>query len=175
MKTIIISIQKLLSVRLNLVIYALSFTLPIFISNPQWITGTVVNCLLFLTAEKLSKKESLPVVVLPSLGAVTYGVLFGPQTMFLYYFLPFIWIGNYLLMFLFSTLKNQKYFIRVAVSSFAKYLFLFLLANLYFGLKIVPKLFIVSMGTLQLVTALSGGILSFFILKFINKNYGRNG
>ncbi|PJC32904.1 hypothetical protein CO049_01525 [Candidatus Roizmanbacteria bacterium CG_4_9_14_0_2_um_filter_36_12] len=171
MKTITLSIRKLLLLRLNLVICALSFTIPIIVSHPQWITGTVVNCLLYLTAEKLSKKEILPVIVLPSLGAITYGVLFGPQTIFLYYFLPFIWVGNYLLISLFSALKNQNYFIRVVLSSFTKYLFLVVFANIYFGFKIVPKLFITSMGMIQLVTALSGGILSYFILKFLNKNH----
>ena len=171
MKTITLSTRKLLLLRLNLVICALSFTIPIIVSHPQWITGTVVNCLLYLTAEKLSKKEILPVIVLPSLGAITYGVLFGPQTIFLYYFLPFIWVGNYLLISLFSALKNQNYFIRVVLSSFTKYLFLVVFANIYFGFKIVPKLFITSMGMIQLVTALSGGILSYFILKFLNKNH----
>ncbi len=171
MKTTALSIRKLLLLRLDLIIYALSFTIPIIVSHPQWITGTVVNCLLYLTVEKLSKKEYLPVIVLPSLGAITYGVLFGPQTVFLYYFLPFIWIGNYLLIYFFSLLKKQNYIIRVAVASFAKYLFLVVFANIYFGFKIVPKLFITSMGIVQLVTALTGGILSFFILKFLNKNH----
>jgi len=169
METVASSIRKLLLLRLNLVIYTLSFAIPIIVSHPQWITGAVVNCLLYLTAEKLSKKEYLPVIVLPSLGAITYGVLFGPQTVFLYYFLPFIWVGNYLLISLFSMLKNQNYFIRVILSSLTKYLFLVIFANIYFGFKIVPKLFITSMGIVQLITALTGGILSYFILKLLKK------
>ena len=171
MKIITLAIRKLFALRWNLVIYGISFAIPIFISHPQWITGTIVNCLLYITAERLSKKESLPVVVLPSLGAIAYGVLFGPQTVFLYYFLPFIWIGNYLLVFLSTAIKNQNYFIRVVLSASIKYIFLVAFANLYFNFKIVPRLFITSMGIIQLVTAIAGGILSYFILKLLNKDH----
>lgn len=71
-------------------IYASAFLIPAIFSAPQLVTGTMVNALLFVAAQKLTKKELYPALVLPSLGAVTHGVLFGPQTIFLYYFLPFI-------------------------------------------------------------------------------------
>jgi len=161
-----ISIHKLLLVRLNLVIYFLAFTIPILISHPQWITGTVINCLLYLTAEKLSNKSILPVVILPSLGAITYGVLFGPQTVFLYYFLPFIWLGNYLLITVFSLTKKQNFVLRVIVSALAKYLLLFIFARMYFNFRIVPELFVTSMGIVQLITAFSGGLLAYSVLHF---------
>jgi hypothetical protein len=171
MKTITLSIKKVLLLRLNIVIYFLSFSIPFVIPYSQLVIGTVVNCMLCLASQKLSKREYLPVVVLPSLGVITYGVLFGLQTVFLYYFLPFIWIGNYLLISIFSILKNQNYFTRIILSSFIKFFFLVSFANIYFGLKIVPKLFITSMGIIQLITALIGGILSYFIIQLLNNNY----
>ncbi|PIP14922.1 hypothetical protein COY88_02950 [Candidatus Roizmanbacteria bacterium CG_4_10_14_0_8_um_filter_35_28] len=63
---------------------------------------------LFIAVQKFSYKKILPVIVLPSLGAILNGVLFGPATIFLYYFLPFIWIGNLILIYSFSQLV--KYF-----------------------------------------------------------------
>jgi len=171
MKTLITSVHKLLLFRLNLVIYFLAFTIPVVISHPLWIVGTVINCLLYLTAERLSEKSILPVVVLPSLGAIIYGVLFGPQTVFLYYFLPFIWLGNYTLIKIFVLTKNQNFFLRTVFASSAKFLLLFSFAKIYFGFQIVPQLFVTSMGIVQLVTALAGGILAYFILQFSKSKY----
>jgi len=169
MKTILVSAKKLLLTRFNLIIYSLAFFIPVFISQPQWLTGTVVNGLLFLTVTKFSRKSVLPVMILPSLGAITNGILFGPQTVFLYYFLPFIWMGNYLLVSIFSLTKNQPYFLRIIFAALAKYLLLVVFAQIYFGFKVVPQLFLTSMGIIQLVTALSGGVFAFIILQFLQK------
>lgn len=156
---------------LRIVLPALAFTIPFIISGPQWLTGTVVNCFLFLFATRLPKRSSILVAILPSIGALLHGVVFGPFTSFLIYFLPFIWMGNYLLISTFSLIKNHNYFIRVVVSSVIKFGLLVSFAYLFYGLKIVPKMFITSMGLIQLITALTGGILSFIILQLINNKY----
>ena len=96
MKTLAFNLQKYLALRLNLVIYTLGFAIPFVIAQPQLFTGTIVNALIFTASEKLDRKSLYPILFLPSLGAITHGVLFGPQTIFLVYFLPFIWLGNYL-------------------------------------------------------------------------------
>jgi len=107
--------------------------------------------------------------VLPSLGAVINGILFGPATVYLYYFLPFIWLGNLILVTIFSKVRQKNYFLAVLSSSFFKSLLLFLVANLYFSQQIVPKIFLTAMGSFQLVTALAGGAISYIIIKKINE------
>ncbi|MDP2585260.1 MAG: hypothetical protein Q8P29_00075 [Candidatus Levybacteria bacterium] len=170
MKTIALSIREYLLLRLNIVVYSLGFCIPFVISQPQLVTGTIVNSLFFIAAEKLDKKALYPMLILPSIGAVLHGVLFGPQTMFLFYFLPFIWIGNYLQVNVFSFAKRQNYLVRIFSSALAKYLLLFIAANIYYKVHIVPQLFITSMGALQFITACLGGFLAYFILKLLNKN-----
>ena len=167
-----ITVSKVDLLHLEITLPALAFTIPFIISGPQWLTGTVVNCFLFLFVTRLPKKNTIPIVILPSLGALFHGVVFGPFTPFLTYFLPFIWMGNYLLISVFSLMKNQNYFIRVVTSSIFKFCLLVSSAYLFYGLKIVPKIFITSIGLIQLITALTGGILSYIIFQLMNKKYG---
>lgn len=145
----------------------LSFFVPFSLGHPQWLVGTIVNACLFLGAIYLPKKYFIPLVVLPSLGVLARGIVFGPFTYFLAYFLPFIWLGNLILISVF----RRKGFI---MASGAKFVFLFLSANLFFSLHIVPKLFLQAMGLNQLATALAGGLISFLILKIYGKFNYRN-
>lgn len=149
-------------------IYALSFTIPLLFSAPQLITGSVVNALLFIATTRMSKKAIVPVLLLPSVGALLHGVIFGPQTIFLVYFLPFIWTGNYMLTLLFSGLKTQPYWIRLIFASVGKYMLLVASAGLYYHLGIVPALFVSSMGIIQLTTAFIGGIIAYGCSRFID-------
>ncbi len=160
------SIRKSISI-FSITLYALAFCIPFFFSAQQLVTGTVINCLLFLSATRLSKKELLPIVALPSIATLFHGVLFGPQTVFLFYFLPFVWLGNYALIYAFSTLDSKPYWVRIALSSAAKYLLLQACAQVYFASGIVPSAFLASMGYIQLITALVGGVLAYSVTKVI--------
>lgn len=151
---------------------ATSFLIPFLISGPQLLTGTIVNTLLFLFVSQSSSKKILPIVVLPSIGAVLNGILFGKFTVFLLYFLPFIWIGNYVIIQSFSSLlKKNSFFISVLVSSFFKFIVLFSVAYFFTTVKIVPTVFLQLMGLFQLYTALMGGILALGIHKIITKKH----
>lgn len=165
MKTIVLNIQKIIILRLSLFLSFLAFSIPFLISSSQLVTGIVVNSFFFIAAERLSKKALYPLLILPSLGTLLHGVVFGPQTIFLFYFLPFIWIGNYFLVNIFSLTKRQNYLIRVLFSAIVKYLLLFVAANIYFKAQIVPQLFINSMGITQFATACLGGIFAYFVIK----------
>jgi len=154
-----------LASRLNLTIYLAAFFIPLLFTHPQIITGTIVNALIFTAAGKMSKKIAWPVLVLPSLGAVSRGLLFGPLTFFLVYFLPFIWLGNYAEFVLFQLTPNQPYAVRIWLAAAAKYLLLLGAANVYFQLQIVPRGFITSMGLTQLITAVLGGLVAYLWLK----------
>jgi hypothetical protein len=170
MKVIALNLREYLLLRLNFVVYFLGLSIPLFINQSQLITGTVINSLLFVASEKLNKKSLYPMLVLPSIGAILHGVLFGPQTLFLFYFLPFIWVGNYLQVNVFSLMKKQNYLSRIFSAGLAKYLLLFVAASIYFKFNIVPQLFITSMGMIQFATAIMGGLLAYFVLNLLKKN-----
>jgi hypothetical protein len=154
----------------------LSFFVPFAFGRPQWFVGTIVNACLFLGT-----------VYLPSLGVLARGLVFGPFTYFLVYFLPFIWLGNLILILAFkkiyefklrrdptsSNLKNAfSKFLEVGsligLPALAKFLFLFLIANIYFKFSIVPMLFVTTMGLNQLATALSGGLVAFLVFQIFS-------
>ena len=160
------------------VISILSFCVPFTLGQPQWLVGTIVNACLFLGAIYLPKKYFILLAILPSLGILSRGLIFGQLTIFLVYFLPFIWLGNLILMIVFSRLiranKPMSFFYGVAGSALAKFLFLFILANIYFNLEIVPELFLTAMGLNQLATALTGGIIAFIVFKIRNLKAFKN-
>lgn len=166
-----ITIEGNTSLVWDLTIGLTAFSVPFFISGPQWLTGTLVNTLLFISVIKLSKQRLLPVILLPSIGALLHGVLFGPLTPFLLYFLPFIWVGNSILMATFAYLRSKIFKgFNIIIAATLKSLFLFVIANLYFHFHIVPKIFINSMGLVQFITAIIGGLVALSILKVIGKN-----
>lgn len=155
-----------LSLNLSLVLVILGFFIPLLFSSPQWLIGTIVNTLLFISAERLSLKKQLPLIIFPSLGALAHGVVFGPLTIFLLYFLPFIWLGNTILVKVmsFKLINKWPFVCRLIIASFLKAGFLFFSAYFYISFHFVPSVFLVSMGFIQLVTAISGGIIVYFML-----------
>jgi len=152
---------------------ALAFFTPFFIGHPQLAVGTIVNAGLFLSAIFLPKKYILPAVIFPSLGVLARGVIFGPFTPFLMYFLPFIWLGNLFLIFIFLSLisadKRYGFIIAGGVAGVGKFLLLFLFANIYFKFSVVPAVFLQVMGLNQLATALAGGLIAYLIFKIYGK------
>lgn len=145
-------------------IFSLSFFVPFLLGHPQWLVGTIVNACLFLSAIFLPKKFFLPLIIFPSLGVLARGLVFGPFTPFLIYFLPFIWLGNLLLILAFKKFYYSNYFFAIFAASSLKYLFLFLIANIYFKLHFAPAIFLQAMGTNQLLTAISGGFVAYAII-----------
>jgi len=147
-------------------VYSLSFFVPFALGHPQWLVGTIVNVCLFLGAVYLPKRYFIALAVLPSLGVLARGVLFGSFTMFLVYFLPFIWIGNLLLVLTTKGLFSRFGYIFSAFSACVfKFLFLFIIANICFRYDVVPAFFLHSMGLNQLSTALDGGLVAFLVFK----------
>lgn len=150
----------------SLVLSSAAFCAPLLFSSPQWLIGSIVNAILFISAEKLDFKRQLPIIILPSIGAWTHGVIFGPSTIFLLYFIPFIWLGNAILVRFMSLdkIKQWPFFSRVVVASILKSSVLFLVAYIYIGSQLVPKIFLTSMGAIQFITALVGGVIAYFII-----------
>ena len=133
---------------------------------------------------------------MPSLAALARGLLFGPTTVFLYYLIPFIWFGNLVLVSVFNksstfnhevlnpmakpqgilkvldkihSENNKRFFPAVMLSATAKTAALYLPTLLLVKIKILPALFLTTMGSVQLSTAVIGGILAYFLWRFIRK------
>jgi hypothetical protein len=144
----------------------LAFFLPFVLGHPQWLVGIIVNAYLILGATYLKGYKLLPVVLLPSIGVLTAGLIFGSYTIFLLYLIPFIWVGNAIYAYAFKHLqfvKMNKLFSVIGASGL-KATFLFLSALLLVSLGIIPAMFLTAMGVLQLVTALAGGIVAVGII-----------
>ena len=90
-----------------LIISISSFAIPFILGHPQWLVGSVVNASLFLAAIFLTEKFFLPLSIFPSIAVLLRGVIFGPFTYFLIYFLPFIWLANLILIFSFKIIYNR--------------------------------------------------------------------
>ncbi len=155
----------------GIVLPVVAFAIPFFVAGPQWLTGTAVNCLLILAAARLPRRLVLPVIILPSVGAVAHGMLFGPFTSFLLFFVPFIWVGNWLFTTLFLSLRRFSEIVAVCTGALTKAAFLALSALVFFRLHLVPELFVRSMGLMQFLTALAGGALALGILRFLHTSH----
>jgi len=167
----VIAVTKRHLLTADILVWGLAFTIPLVLSHPQPLVGTIVNSLLVITARRMPIRSWLPIAILPSLGVIMHGVLFGSLTMFLIYFLPIIWLGNLIYMKVIS-FKSPAYAANVMFGAALKAGLLFLGANLYLSLGLVPTLFLTAMGINQLLTALSGGVVAWLALLILKENHG---
>jgi hypothetical protein len=143
----------------------LSISAPLLIRSPQLLVGSIVNFVLFFSAKRYGFKKSLPSILLPSLVAYSSNILFKGATPFLLYFLPVIVLGNSIYVLLGKYIKGG--FTSVFVGSVCKALLLYIFAVVFVNELGLPKIFLTSMGVMQLYTAIIGGGLA---LRIINKS-----
>lgn len=127
----------------------------------QFFVGTVVNAVLVLSAFYLSGWKSVFPMILPSIAAYLSGIVFGASSIFLLYFIPLIWLGNFVYVALvkkFAVSENQAGK-GMLVASAAKAGLLFICAIALVGLGIVPQMFLIAMGPMQFATAICGGAI----------------
>lgn len=145
------------------------FFVPFLLGHPQELVGVVVNAMLTTAAiEASSLKSCLPVALAPSLGVLCRGLIFGPYTPYLAVMVPFIWTGNLVLMYLMRLMKKirkENYWTSLGVGAVAKVAILYSSALLLVSAKILPPIFLTTMGVVQLWTALGGGILAFCVVR----------
>jgi hypothetical protein len=157
----------------ELVVYSsLCFFLPLFIGHPQIIVGVGVNACLILAALNLKGNRVWPVILLPSLGVLSRGIIFGPLTIFLIYFIPFIWISNAFFVYsfkIFMLKRKLNYFLTLFLGIAFKCSFLFVSALILYKLNLVPEVFLSAMGLMQIITAAIGGVVAFSVYKFKKK------
>ena len=148
---------------------ALSFIVPFLLSQSQIPTGVFVNALLFLAVLFLPASTRLPLIIFPSLATLTRGLIFGSFTPFLLTFIPIIWLGNWLLTVVFDYARAKFGMIPAGIAgAVVKSIVLFVTATVFVNFKIVPKLFLTTMGNIQLVTALVGFVVALGIYTFVS-------
>ena len=162
---------------LTRLVFLISLTLVLEMAGlPQPFTGPLINMMLFLTAMILGWAGGF------TLGCITpiLAAMRGQLPAILLPFLPFIIIGNALLVVVYfysqnktktpAQLKSIRHWILILFASFIKFLWLFFSAKfvlpIVFG-KNLPPAFITMMSLPQLFTALLGGILSTLLYQFL--------
>ncbi|MFA5420526.1 MAG: ECF transporter S component [Patescibacteria group bacterium] len=134
----------------------------------QLVTGTIVNMTLILAILTLNLRSAILISLFPSFIALISGTL-NPA---LAPVIPFIILSNILLASIFNYFKNRDYWMSIVAASFAKFIFLYLSSLFIFELILkeqIADMLSTTMGLFQLITALSGSILAYFIYKFIKK------
>jgi len=123
----------------------------------QWITGTIVNAILFLAVWRVGVVNASLVAVLPSSVALLRGLLPAPMAVLI----PYIILSNVILVAVFYLLKKQP-LTGVVTASILKFLFLFAITSVF--IRVASPL-IQMMHWPQLVTALAGGLIAVGTIK----------
>lgn len=132
----------------------------------QWITGTIVNAILFLAVWRVGIINAALVAALPSSIALMRGLLPAPMAVLI----PYIIISNIILIAIFYLFPRFP-LLAVIFASFAKFLFLYAVTT-YF-IKIAGPL-AVMMHWPQLFTALAGGLIAVGIIKATSRRKSLN-
>ncbi len=127
----------------------------------QWITGTIVNAILFLAVWRLGIMNASFVALLPSSVALVRGLLPAPLAILI----PYIIISNLILISVFHALK-KRLLLGVVAASFSKFFFLFAVT---FSFVRVASPLVQMMHWPQLMTALAGGLLATGLIKIGKK------
>ena len=136
-----------------------------YLIHIQWITGPIVNAILILTLLKFGFRNAIAIAVVPSLMALSGGLL----PAILAPVVPFIMIGNMILILCVDWFHNnfedkiKGYWAGVIVGAALKFLFLFASVNIISGLLIKQELAIKvaqMMSWPQFYTAVIGGVIA---------------
>ena len=141
--------------------------------NSQIIIGSIVNTALIMTAINLNGwAKILGVVTMPSISTILSGYVFGSASTYMVYMIPFIWLGNFALVYLYKLLllnKNINYLFTGIISVIIKVAIIFLSFNVLNLFNIFPEKLVNTlqnaMGLTQLITASIGVVVAFAIYK----------
>jgi len=146
---------------------AIASIIPAFLHS-QWITGPLVNAALILTCVLVGPTEAVILGLVPSTVALSTGLLPFPLAPMV----PFIMIGNAILVLSFHYLGKQNFLLRLSLGAFLKFIFLHfsvsLIVSTMLRSELATKLSIM-MSWPQFYTAMIGGIAVYGILKGLKK------
>lgn len=157
---------------INTKVVAATILLAIGIAAPylgsQLITGPIVNATLFLAVVYLGFNQAIFIGLAPSVVALAAGtlpVVLAPMV-------PFIMLGNIMLMGTFHLLYKRSMPLGALSGAIVKFLFLFATSSVVASL-ITNKAFAAKaslmMGVFQLITALVGAVIAMSILGLTKK------
>ena len=165
-KEVAIEREKTMALVKLLVLIGLASLAPIISFHNQFISGPIVNAILFIAVYMVGFNRAVLVGLVPSLFALLTGLLpfvLGP-------IIPFIMLGNILLMYVFDKLKYKNYWLAMVSASIAKFILLWASGWIVIDFLIKKELAGAVMnivGYYQLITALLGGILAWLFLRFV--------
>jgi uncharacterized membrane protein len=151
----------------------LALTLAVqFLGLPQWFTGPLVNAFLLLASLLVGTGSGVVIGLLTPWIALLRGILPPPLAPMV----PFIMLGNALLVIIFSliTRKREVLWLNVlalVLAASGKYL---LLSQAVRYLVEVPPRVAQAMQIPQLLTALAGGAIALLIGKAVKRALGRS-
>ncbi|MFA6437498.1 MAG: ECF transporter S component [Candidatus Paceibacterota bacterium] len=174
LKTKVISLDKTLAKT----VIAKSIVFSVFLSvatilpaliHQQFITGPIINAILFASTIILGRESAIIIGLIPSLIALSFGLL-SPA---LAPIVPFIMMSNALLVMIFGAFRKKNYWIGMIFASILKFVFLFVTSSIVINLllkKEVATKVAQIMSWPQLITAIMGGIIAFLIIKATKKD-----
>lgn len=143
---------------------AVSMVAPL-LGLPQLYTGSIVNATLLVTAVVLGPRAAVTLGFLPS----AFALMSGQLPVRLAPLVPLIVTGNALLVVVFHRMRRRGWWVGVVAAAVAKFCWLFAATSLLsvtLGLAgPAATLALTLMGWPQLVTALSGGVIAYAVLK----------
>ena len=128
----------------------------------QWITGTIVNAIIFLAVWRVGIVNATFVAALPSSIALVRGLLPAPMAILV----PYIIVSNLVLILIFYFFKKHR-LTGVIAASAAKFAFLFVITTLFIP---ISHPLIGMLQWPQLATALAGGLITASIIKIFTGN-----
>lgn len=153
------SIQKILFFTI------LASIIPAFL-HAQWITGPLVNAVLFLSVIYCGLSGALIVGMVPSVIALSVRLLPAPMAPVV----PYIILGNAIMIVAFAAFRKKNFWLGAGIGALLKCGFLYavisVVAKLLINQKLAPKV-AAMFSWPQLVTALIGGGIAWGIYKLI--------
>jgi len=135
----------------------------------QFITGTIVNASLLMSVILFGFPGAAVLCFVPSIISLFTGLLpwvMAPMV-------PFIIMGNILLVLIFDLLRKRNFFLGLFPAALLKFSFLFLISNYlirFFVKEAVASSIAVMMSWPQLVTALLGGVVAYSLYNSLRDN-----
>jgi len=161
-KILAINREKIIALTQFAVLIGVATVAPLF--GQQAITGVIVNAILFISTMFLGIRAGILIGLLPSIIALSVGLLpavLAPM-------IPFIMIGNVILVLCFDFLKNRNYWLRIITASALKFIFLFstssIVVNLILKTEVANRVAVI-MSWPQFLTAFAGGAIAYLVLR----------
>jgi len=148
------------------ILLGLAVAAPFF--HFQAVTGTMVNAALIVAAFILGRKEAIAIGIFPSIVSIITGLLI-PSVIPL---IPLVILGNVILILVFSSLRKNNYWKGVIWGSISKFVFLYatgIVIAKVFENDVISKIVTAMFSWQQLLTALSGGIVAYAVIRIFKK------